>query len=135
MADVVPILTVSSQARLSRADDLILAFKMPVRGLPGWAVSRSRLDVQIEAGTQGPLTVVSGPPGAGKTMAIASWAAGRPGAFPIAWVGLDQYDNQPRAFWSYVVAALRRAGVDIPKTVWSSARGRAVDHAFILRLT
>src|SRR6202012_126526 len=135
MADVVPIRTASARPRLSSADDIILTSKITVPGLPGWVVSRSRLDVKIEAGPQGPLTVVSGPPGAGKTMAVASWAAGRPRAFPIAWVSLDQYDNQPRAFWSYVVAALRAAGVDIPKTVWSSARGRAVDHAFVLRLT
>jgi LuxR family transcriptional regulator, maltose regulon positive regulatory protein len=135
MADRVNIFTASSRSGLSGADDIILASKITLPGLPHWAVPRSRLDVQIEAGTQGPLTVVSGPPGAGKTMAIASWAAGSAGAFPIAWVSLDQYDNHPRTFWSYLVAALRGAGVDVPKTVWSSARGRAVDHAFILRLT
>jgi LuxR family transcriptional regulator, maltose regulon positive regulatory protein len=125
----------SSRSGLSGADDIILAAKITSPGLPRWVVSRPRLDVRIRAGTQGPLTLVSGPPGAGKTMAIASWAAASAGAFPIAWINLDHYDNHPRAFWSYVVAALRRAGVDIPKAVWSSARGRTADHAFILRLT
>jgi LuxR family maltose regulon positive regulatory protein len=134
-ARVLDLAAASAQSGLSGADDIILAAKITLPGLPRWGVSRPRLDRRIETGTQGPLTLVSGPPGAGKTMAIASWAATSTGAFPIAWVNLDHYDNQPRAFWSYVVAALRRAGVDIPETVWSSVRGRTVDHAFILRLT
>ncbi|HEX3955430.1 MAG TPA: LuxR C-terminal-related transcriptional regulator [Trebonia sp.] len=136
MAARAPVLAVaSSQSRLPGVDDIILASKITSPGLPGWMVSRSRLDARIQAGTQGPLTMLIGPPGAGKTMAIASWMAASTEAFSIAWVNLDQYDSHPRAFWSYVVAALRGAGVDIPKTVWSSARGRAVDHGFVLRLT
>ncbi|MEP7025316.1 MAG: AAA family ATPase, partial [Actinomycetota bacterium] len=103
--------------------------------MPHWIVSRPRIDKRINDGAQGPLTLVSGPPGGGKTMAIASWAASSAGQFPIAWVMLDEYDNRPRAFWSYVVEALRRAGVEIPRTVWASGRDRAVDHGFILRLT
>ena len=67
-------------------------------------------------------------------MAMASWAATRPGLPPIAWVTLDEYDNRPRAFWSYVVEALRHAGVQIPGNIWAPGRGR-VDQAFLLRLT
>ena len=33
-----------------------------------------------------PLTVVTGPPGAGKTMALALWAAAEPGT--VAWVSV-----------------------------------------------
>jgi len=79
-----------------------------------------------------PLTVVSGPPGAGKTMALALWAAAEPGT--VAWVSLDDFDNRPRVFWSYVVAALRRAGVAVPGALPAAARGQAADHVFLLRL-
>ena len=126
--------TSPTRHRASSTDETILTSKIIAPALPDWMVPRPRIDERIDAGRQGPLTVVSGPPGAGKTMAVASWAATRAGPLPIAWVTLDEYDNRPRAFWSYVVEALRRAGVEIPGTVWAPGRGR-VDQAFLLRLT
>jgi LuxR family maltose regulon positive regulatory protein len=65
-------------------------------------------------------------------MAMALWAAAEPR--PVAWVSLDDFDNRPRVFWPYVVAALRRAGVALPETLSAGARGRAADHMFSLRL-
>ena len=126
--------TSPTRHRAASSDETILTSKIIAPALPDWMVPRLRIDERIDAGRQGPLTVVSGPPGAGKTMAIASWAVTRAGLPRIAWVTLDEYDNRPRAFWSYVVEALRRAGVEIPGTVWAPGRGR-VDHAFLLRLT
>jgi hypothetical protein len=101
--------------------DPILAFKITAPGVPDWAVERPRITELIAQGTRGgPLTVVTGPPGAGKTMALASWAAAEPGK--VAWVGLDEYDNRPGVFWSYVVAALRRCGIAVPGA--AATRGR-----------
>ena len=60
-----------------------------------------------------PLTTVTGPPGAGKTMSLALWAATRSSPGPCAWMTVDDYDNRPRVFWSYVTAALRAAGVPV----------------------
>ena len=114
------------------ADVPILASKITAPGVPDWAVQRTRITKLIAEGTRSPLTVVTGPPGAGKTMALALWAAAEPG--PVAWVSLDDYDNQPEVFWSYVAAALRRSGVAPPKTLSAAARGRAADHVFLLRL-
>ena len=126
--------TSRTRNRAPRAGETILASKITTPTLPPWLVSRPRIVNRIDAGRQGPLTLVSGPPGAGKTMAMASWATAQAGQLPIAWVSLDEYDNRPRAFWSYIVEALRRAGVEIPGTVWAPGRTR-VDHAFLLRLT
>jgi LuxR family transcriptional regulator, maltose regulon positive regulatory protein len=110
----------------------ILASKITVPGVPDWAVPRPRITKLIAEGTRWcPLTVVTGPPGAGKTMALALWAAE---AGPVAWVSLDDYDNQPGVFWSYVAAALRRSGAAVPGTLSTAPRGRAADHAFLLRL-
>jgi LuxR family transcriptional regulator, maltose regulon positive regulatory protein len=113
------------------ADDPVLTSKITVPSLPGWAVPRPRLDRLIARGARGPLTAVTGPPGGGKTLALALWAAASRGA--VAWVTLDGYDNRPRVFWSYVLAALRRAGVTIPRSLAITTRGYAVDHEFLLR--
>src|SRR4029077_404098 len=99
--------TSPTRHRASTSDETVLPSKIITPALPGWMVPRPRIDEGIDAGRRGPLTVVSGTPGDGKTMAIASWAAARAGLPQVAWVTLDEYDNRPRAFWSYVVEALR----------------------------
>jgi LuxR family maltose regulon positive regulatory protein len=123
----------SSRPRRGRARDPILRSKITTPALPPWVVLRPRLESRIEQGTQGPLTSVTGPPGAGKTLAVASWAAGH-GTRPIAWVTLDGYDNSPEIFWPYVVAALRQAGVPVGRAASSLARGEMAGHAFLLQL-
>ena len=115
------------------ADVPILASKITAPVVPGWAVRRPRVTKLIAEGTRWcPLTVLTGPPGAGKTVALALWAAAEPG--PTAWVSLDDYDNRPGVFWSYVVAALGRSGIAAPQAVSTAASGRSADHAFLLRL-
>jgi len=116
------------------AGDPILAAKITAPKVPPWAVQRPRITKLIAEGTRWcPLTVVTGPPGAGKTMALALWTAAVPG--PVAWVCLDDFDNRPGAFWSYVVAALRRVGVSIPQALRAVPPGRADEDGFLLRLT
>jgi LuxR family transcriptional regulator, maltose regulon positive regulatory protein len=118
------------RAAVSGSDPILVA-KITAPAVPDWALERPRIAHLIARGTRWcPLTVVTGPPGAGKTMALALWAAAEPG--PVAWVSLEEYDNRPGAFWSYVIAALRQAGVAVPRAV--ADRGRAGDHAFLLRL-
>ena len=98
----------TSRRRMNSCDEVSLA-KITAPSRPDWVVGRTRIERHITMGTSGPLTVVTGPPGAGKTTAAASWAAAARG--PVAWVTLDRYDSTPSAFWSAVVEALRRAGV------------------------
>ena len=105
------------------ADDPILMSKITVPTLPGWVVARPRVDKLIADGARGPLTTVTGPPGAGKTMAVALWAGSAPPG-TLAWVTLDDYDNRPKVFWSYVVAALRRAGITVPRVLSAPTRAR-----------
>jgi LuxR family maltose regulon positive regulatory protein len=108
--------------------------KITAPSLPGWAIARPRIDHLLGAGTRGPLTVVTGPPGAGKSMSIALWAAAHTDPGAVAWITLDQYDNRPQVFWSYIVAALRQAGIDVPATGTLTGRKKAVGHEFLLRL-
>src|SRR5262249_14168223 len=119
------------RATTSRGDP-ILASKITGPKGPGWALRRPRVTrLHTPSIRAGPLTIVTGPLGAGKTMALAVWAA-EPG--PVAWVSVDEYDNRPGAFWSYVVAALRRSGVALPKALSATTRGRTAEHLFLLRL-
>ena len=127
-----------SPARIKRpaalVDDPILTSKITAPEVPAWAVQRPRITTLIAEGTRWcPLTVVTGPPGAGKTMAVALWAAAEAG--PVAWVGLDEFDNRPGMFWSYVLAALRRSGVAVPTAPHGFPHGRDHDDEFLPRLT
>lgn len=75
--------------------------------LPKWSadrVSRSRLIDRIHP--QRKLTLVSAPAGFGKTTLLAEWAAAVP-TRPVAWVSLDQSDNDPAFFWTYLITALQ----------------------------
>jgi LuxR family transcriptional regulator, maltose regulon positive regulatory protein len=113
--------------------DPILASKITAPDVPGFAVQRPRISELLAGGTRwNPLTVVTGPPGTGKTMALTLWAAAE--NRPVAWVALDRYDNRPESFWSYVVAALRRSGTVLPEAPSAGAQEQATDHVFLLWL-
>jgi LuxR family transcriptional regulator, maltose regulon positive regulatory protein len=123
--------TVQPRPRKGPARDPILQSKITVPALPAWAVPRPRIARRIALGVKGTLTSVTGPPGAGKTVAAASWAAGHRRG-PVAWVTLDEFDNSPEVFWSYVVAALRQAGVAVPHAASVLARGEPAGRVFLL---
>jgi hypothetical protein len=72
----------------------ILAAKITAPGVPDWVLPRPRIHKLIARGRRWcPLTVITAPAGAGKTTALALWAAAEPG--PVAWVGLDESGNRP----------------------------------------
>ncbi len=78
---------------------------------PGLAVlPRRRIGELIEAGVGHRVTLVTGPPGSGKTVAAAQWAMARPASRRPGWVSLDASDRDPGRFWRYVTAAVSRAG-------------------------
>lgn len=51
------------------------------------------------------LTLVSAPPGFGKTTLISEWIQSMPGQ--VGWVSLDREDDDPVRFWMLVVQALK----------------------------
>ena len=76
--------------------------------LPQWSaerVSRPRLIDRIHPKRK--LTLVSAPAGFGKTTLLAEWVAAVP-TRPVAWVSLDQSDNDSAVFWSYLITALQK---------------------------
>jgi LuxR family transcriptional regulator, maltose regulon positive regulatory protein len=74
-------------------------------------VPRPRLAERLDRGAEAALTLVSAPAGFGKTTLLAAWAGARPTT--TAWLSLDPRDNDPTTFWTYLVAALRAAGLPV----------------------
>jgi LuxR family transcriptional regulator, maltose regulon positive regulatory protein len=72
-------------------------------------VARPRLIAELEREAGRKLTLISAPAGFGKTTLLVEWLKGRAnGDQSVAWVSLDEGDNDPVRFLSYLVAALRR---------------------------
>lgn len=59
------------------------------------------------------LSLVTAPAGYGKTSAVVQWAEQK--GFPVAWLSLDDGDNDPLRFWTYVTAALSGIGEGLGK--------------------
>ena len=72
MATSVAVPAPASPARAAPgAHDPLLKSKITVPGGPAWLVPRPRVGTLIAQGAEGSITTVTGPPGAGKTMALA----------------------------------------------------------------
>src|SRR5512136_2002658 len=66
-------------------------------------VLRPRLIERLNEGMHCKLTLISAPAGFGKTTLVSQWLAGC--QRPVAWLSLDEGDNDPTRFLTYVVAA------------------------------
>jgi LuxR family maltose regulon positive regulatory protein len=88
----------------------LLGDKLRVPRLSVAILRRSRLTDLIEKAASHRVTVVSGPAGAGKTVACGAWASSAPASRRVAWLTLDAGDRDPERFWTYVRAALTRGG-------------------------
>lgn len=95
----------------------ILNTKLYVPPLRPGVVSRRRLVEQLDAGRHRKLSLVSAPAGFGKTTLITSWVAELD--IPVAWLSLDEADNELARFLSYLLAALQR----IDPTIGEGVRG------------
>jgi LuxR family maltose regulon positive regulatory protein len=77
-------------------------------------VPRPRLRERLDRARRSRLTVVSAPAGFGKTTVLTQWLTETADPFSaerarVAWVSLDERDNEPARFWTYVITALRTA--------------------------
>ena len=79
--------------------------KITVPAPPGIFVPRPRLGALFDPAGARPVTVVCAPAGSGKTALLAHWARG---SRAVAWVSLDNDDNDETRFWAAVLCALRR---------------------------
>jgi ATP/maltotriose-dependent transcriptional regulator MalT len=88
--------------------DMLIRSKLRLPFTRSALVPRLRLQEQIAQGLRGPLTLIAAPAGFGKTTLVASCIARCD--LPVAWLSLDERDNQAERFLTYLVAALH--GVD-----------------------
>ncbi|HET9323205.1 MAG TPA: hypothetical protein VFO03_04950, partial [Gaiellaceae bacterium] len=82
----------------------LLPSKLAVPELRAGLVRRDALVHRLGAPTSARVVNVSAPPGYGKTTLLAQWAAEDPR--PFAWLSLDDRDNDPAVFLTYVAAAV-----------------------------
>ncbi len=82
-------------------------------------VARPRLLAQLEEGLRQrrPLTLISAPAGYGKTTLTVTWLQQHETQsvgpyFHVAWVSLDDDDDNPNRFFAYLAAAIQEAGVN-----------------------
>lgn len=113
--------------------DPILPSKLLVPACLSPALPRVRLQERLTEAVQGPLTLISAPAGSGKTLLVSTWAADGVTPGPVVWISLDEEDDAPGVFWTYLLAGLRRAGVDVGG-IHPQERAQVVWHSALVRL-
>ncbi len=78
-------------------------------------VRRSRLIKKMDEGLNHKVSIISAPAGFGKTTLLSEWIAGC--GLPVAWLSLDEGDNDPTSFLAYIVAALQTITLNTGKGV------------------
>jgi LuxR family transcriptional regulator, maltose regulon positive regulatory protein len=105
------------KSTLSAKPERLLHTKLMPPRLHSALIQREDLLAQLDAGLTKKVSLVSAPTGFGKTTLISMWIASRD--FASAWVMLDENDNDPTRFWTYVCSALRTFDSAVGKTTLS----------------
>jgi ATP/maltotriose-dependent transcriptional regulator MalT len=100
---------------------VLLATKLRMPRLRDGFVARPRLTAWLTAAVSRELVLVCAPAGFGKSSAVAEWAAGCDK--PVAWLSLDEVDNDPVRFWRHIAAAVDTAWPGIEAAVAARSGG------------
>ncbi len=76
-------------------------------------VHRPRLTQMINEGLGRKITLISAPVGFGKSTLLSEWIP--TSRRPVAWLSLEDADNDPTRFWAYFLAALQMLQQDLVK--------------------
>ncbi|WP_433727669.1 LuxR C-terminal-related transcriptional regulator [Actinoplanes sp. CA-051413] len=114
--------------------DPLLASKLTVPEAPPFMVDRGRLLDQLSRAVRNPITVVTGPPGCGKTQLAASWVASGAAPGPVIWISLEDGDNDSAVFWPYLIEGLRRSGIVLSPPIEEAAHSAGFDRPMLARL-
>lgn len=83
----------------------LLNTKLFIPQLSSDLVPRSRLYERLDETLTRKLTLISAPTGFGKSTLVISWLSEHDQR--VAWLSLDQGDNDPVRFWTYLIAAIQ----------------------------
>ena len=87
---------------------MLIATKLRPPVIRDQVIPRERLLERLRAGSGLTLSLVVCPAGFGKTTMLAAWHRAETARRPVAWLTLDEGDNDPVVLWSYLIEALRQ---------------------------
>jgi LuxR family maltose regulon positive regulatory protein len=68
-------------------------------------VSRAHLIERLNESQSRKITLISAPPGFGKTTLLSAWIPQN--RYCVAWISLDSADNAPFLIWTYIISAIQ----------------------------
>lgn len=71
------------------------------------SIERTALLLRLAEGGQRKVTLLTAPIGSGKTTLLAQWYRRASAEQAVAWLSLDELDDEPGRFFSYLMAAIR----------------------------
>lgn len=101
---------IGQEPQVTTGGVVLPAAQSRVPELPDGFVDRPRLRGLLDAGAEGPVTLVTAPAGWGKTVLLSSWA--RAGSKAVCWLSIEPGDD--RWFWSYLSSTLGARGGLVP---------------------
>ena len=88
-------------------ESTVLTTKLSIPRSKPDVVSRPRLLEKLRAVVDHRLVLVSAPAGFGKTTLLSEWVSHGISHCNVAWLSLEEADNDPARFWSYLLASLK----------------------------
>jgi LuxR family transcriptional regulator, maltose regulon positive regulatory protein len=104
-------------------DPVLLRTKLRPPPTHAGLVSRPRLDALLEAGTRARLCLIDASAGSGKTTLLVQWFLAHHGSRRVAWVSLDDGDNDLVRFWVYLIEACRAVEPGLGEAVLGPLQG------------
>lgn len=90
--------------------EALLLTKLEIPSITARVLRRSRLTDLFHRSGGKKVTILTAPAGYGKTTLLGEWySLNSTQDNRFAWITLDQFDNAPFRFWSYVIAAIKRS--------------------------
>lgn len=105
-------------------NELVLPTKFYYPKIPPGYIGRPRLTAQLNGSLNGKLTLISAPAGFGKTTLLAGWVGQQKNdrESPIAWLSLDEKENDLIRFLTYLVTAVQKAAAPVGRSALTRLR-------------
>jgi ATP/maltotriose-dependent transcriptional regulator MalT len=110
MTDIVRIVLFDTHLKMATP---LLRTKFYIPPTQPGLVHRPRLTERINQNLARKLTLVSAPPGFGKTTLLSEWIPASQRR--VGWLSLEEADNDPMRFWHYFIAALQALHEDLAR--------------------